>query len=109
MIFISLLPVLFLLSSAVATSHAPGFHPHRPYNARPRVPHGEEPDASKAVFHIASGAQISAYDETYYFDQLIDHTDPSKGTFKQRYWHNYEYYEPGESSPGGAIDVMVLR
>ncbi|PBK68054.1 hypothetical protein ARMSODRAFT_976325 [Armillaria solidipes] len=31
----------------------------------------------------------------YYFDQLIDHDDPSKGTFKQRYWHNAEFYKEG--------------
>ncbi|KAI3331692.1 serine carboxypeptidase S28 [Xylariaceae sp. AK1471] len=27
------------------------------------------------------------------FDQLIDHNHPDKGTFKQRYWWNAEYYE----------------
>jgi hypothetical protein len=27
------------------------------------------------------------------FDQLIDHDHPEKGTFKQRYWWNAEYYE----------------
>lgn len=32
------------------------------------------------------------------FDQLIDHSDPSKGTFKQRYWYNDEFYA-GEGSP----------
>jgi hypothetical protein len=32
---------------------------------------------------------------TYYFDQLIDHNDPSKGTFKQRFWHNAQYYKEG--------------
>ncbi|KAF9881706.1 hypothetical protein CkaCkLH20_00852 [Colletotrichum karsti] len=26
------------------------------------------------------------------FDQLLDHTDPSKGTFKQRYWFNAEHW-----------------
>ncbi|RXW25473.1 hypothetical protein EST38_g449 [Candolleomyces aberdarensis] len=32
----------------------------------------------------------------YYFDQLIDHKNPSLGTFKQRYFHTWEYYKPGE-------------
>lgn len=42
------------------------------------------------------------------FDQLIDHSNPSLGTFKQRYWYNSDYYggpnspiileSPGESS-----------
>ncbi|KAL0944488.1 extracellular serine carboxypeptidase 1 [Colletotrichum truncatum] len=26
------------------------------------------------------------------FNQLIDHTNPSKGTFKQRYWYNARYW-----------------
>ncbi|SJL16548.1 uncharacterized protein ARMOST_20074 [Armillaria ostoyae] len=30
----------------------------------------------------------------YYFDQLIDHEDPSEGTFKQRYWRNTELGGP---------------
>ena len=31
----------------------------------------------------------------YTFDQLIDHNDPSLGTFKQRYWLNADYYKAG--------------
>jgi hypothetical protein len=27
------------------------------------------------------------------FDQLIDHNQPDKGTFKQRYWWSAEFYE----------------
>ncbi|KAI1170527.1 serine carboxypeptidase S28 [Nemania sp. FL0916] len=27
------------------------------------------------------------------FDQLLDHSDPDKGTFKQRYWWNAEFFE----------------
>lgn len=27
------------------------------------------------------------------FDQLLDHSDPEKGTFKQRYWWNAEFFE----------------
>ncbi|ATY65732.1 serine protease [Cordyceps militaris] len=33
------------------------------------------------------------------FDQLIDHDDPSLGTFKQRYWANPEFY----AGPGAPI------
>lgn len=44
---------------------------------------------------------------SYYFDQLIDHTNPSLGTFKQRYWHTWEFYKPGGcvvlSTPGGCF------
>lgn len=31
----------------------------------------------------------------FYFDQPIDHTDPSAGTFKHRYWANTDWYQPG--------------
>ncbi|KAI1110885.1 serine carboxypeptidase S28 [Nemania sp. NC0429] len=49
------------------------------------------------------------------FDQLLDHSDPSKGTFKQRYWWNAEFFEeggpvflfnPGEMSAGAATGYM---
>ena len=42
-----------------------------------------------------SGAELPPLDTTYYFDQLIDHNNPSLGTFEQRYWHTWEFYESG--------------
>ncbi|TFL05775.1 peptidase S28 [Pterulicium gracile] len=39
--------------------------------------------------------QIPPYDTVYYFNQLIDHNQPSLGTFRQRYWHTWEFYRPG--------------
>lgn len=42
-----------------------------------------------------NGNEIPPYDEVYYFDQLIDHDDPRKGSFKARYWTTWEYYKPG--------------
>lgn len=42
-----------------------------------------------------NGTVLPPYDTTYEFDQLIDHNNPSLGTFKQRFWHTYEFYEPG--------------
>ncbi|KAG7447549.1 uncharacterized protein BT62DRAFT_891405 [Guyanagaster necrorhizus] len=39
--------------------------------------------------------ELAPYNTVYYFDQLIDHNDPSLGTFQQRYWHTYEFYESG--------------
>ncbi|KAF8699317.1 Serine protease S28, partial [Rhizoctonia solani] len=38
---------------------------------------------------------LPPYDTIYYFDQLIDHKNPSLGTFKQRYYFTYEFYQPG--------------
>ncbi|KAE9409902.1 hypothetical protein BT96DRAFT_460529 [Gymnopus androsaceus JB14] len=42
-----------------------------------------------------NGTQLPPYNTTYFFDQLIDHTNPSLGTFKQRFWFTYEWYETG--------------
>ncbi|EJD01632.1 uncharacterized protein FOMMEDRAFT_111593 [Fomitiporia mediterranea MF3/22] len=42
-----------------------------------------------------NGTQLPPYNTTYLFDQLIDHNNPSLGTFKQRFWFTYEFYEPG--------------
>ncbi|KDQ64462.1 hypothetical protein JAAARDRAFT_118335 [Jaapia argillacea MUCL 33604] len=42
-----------------------------------------------------NGTTLPPYNTTYYFEQLIDHTNPSLGTFTQRYWFTYEFYEPG--------------
>ena len=42
-----------------------------------------------------NGSALPPINTTYYFDQLIDHNNPSKGTFKQRYWASWADYEPG--------------
>jgi len=44
-----------------------------------------------------NGAVLPLYDTVCYFDQFIDHENPSKGTFKQRYWTTSEFYKPGGS------------
>ncbi|KAI9274406.1 serine carboxypeptidase S28-domain-containing protein [Phascolomyces articulosus] len=31
----------------------------------------------------------------FYFDQLVDHSNPSAGTFKHRYWANTDWYQSG--------------
>ncbi|KAJ3920772.1 serine carboxypeptidase S28-domain-containing protein [Lentinula edodes] len=52
-----------------------------------------------------NGTQLPPYNTTYIFNQLIDHTNPSLGTFQQRYWHTYEWYETGPiilNTPGEA-------
>ncbi|KAJ3878386.1 peptidase S28 [Lentinula edodes] len=59
----------------------------------PSVPNAEELMQRPVISR--NGTQLPPYNTTYYFDQLIDHNDPSKGTFKQRFWHTYEFYESG--------------
>ena len=31
----------------------------------------------------------------FYFDQPVDHSDTSAGTFKHRYWANTDWYQAG--------------
>ncbi|KAG0695581.1 serine carboxypeptidase S28-domain-containing protein [Suillus ampliporus] len=42
-----------------------------------------------------NGTALPSITTVYYFDQLIDHTDPGLRTFQQRYWMDWEFYEPG--------------
>lgn len=42
-----------------------------------------------------NGTVLPPYTTVYTFDQLIDHNNPSLGTFKQRFWHTWEFYEAG--------------
>lgn len=68
-------------------------------HGRPRAyPHAKMPPAdagSEQVFDVAGNA-LPPLNTTYYFDQLIDHNDPSLGTFKQRYYHTWQYYQEGK-------------
>jgi len=42
-----------------------------------------------------NGTTLPPIDTVYYFEQLIDHNNASLGTFQQRYWMSWEFYEPG--------------
>ncbi|KZP04566.1 peptidase S28 [Athelia psychrophila] len=55
----------------------------------PRVTAPTEPLQS------VNGSTLPPITTIYHFDQLIDHTNPSLGTFKQRYWHTWEWYKSG--------------
>ena len=44
-----------------------------------------------------NGTTLPPITTIYYFDQLVDHNNAGLGTFKQRYWMNWEFYEPGMS------------
>ncbi|KAJ2979767.1 hypothetical protein NQ176_g3048 [Zarea fungicola] len=58
----------------------------------PEIPKDIEPDA---VAKLAAKSNI----QLAIFQQLIDHNNPSLGTFPQRYWFNAEFY----SGPGSPI------
>ncbi|KAJ8474948.1 hypothetical protein ONZ51_g6894 [Trametes cubensis] len=84
-LIISFVP--FLLAGLVSAIASPWSH------SRPGM---RQIDAvSHEVFHKTNGTKLPPLNTTYYFDQLIDHDNPSLGTFKQRYWLSYQYYEPG--------------
>lgn len=96
------LPLLVLFSAAGARPsrhETPAFVPPRPSVPRLETPSEDAPVVSR------NGTQLPSYSQTYYFNQLIDHNNPGLGTFKQRYWHTYEFYEPGEFFHSGA-DAM---
>ena len=60
---------------------------------RPSVPILPVP---QGPFVDLSGKTLPPLDTTYYFDQLVDHNNPQLGTFKQRFWHTWEFYKPGK-------------
>ena len=82
------------LHSAAAALPDGRLHANMP--PRPSVPLVAPPE--DVAVTSRNGTALPPYNTTYYFDQLIDHTNPSLGTFKQRYWHTYEFYEKGAST-----------
>ena len=92
--FSSLVSLVLFLSCAVAyPARAKGPALVSP---RPSIPHLEIPAENIPVVS-RNGTQLPSYSHAYYFDQLIDHNNASLGTFRQRYYHTYEFYEPGPS------------
>ncbi|CCM01542.1 uncharacterized protein FIBRA_03598 [Fibroporia radiculosa] len=61
----------------------------------PRMPLAQKVAPPYLVPVDRNGTELPPLDTVYYFDQLIDHNNPSLGTFQQRYWQTWEYYEPG--------------
>ena len=85
---------------------------HKPFNP---MSHGFHADAAVAgVDNTTLG-----FGKLEYFDQLIDHSNPSLGTFKQRYWWNADHYggphspislsSPGESAVGTNGDLTNMN
>ncbi|TFY59436.1 hypothetical protein EVG20_g7795 [Dentipellis fragilis] len=89
---LSVFPVLLSLVTAYVSARIPDGRLHANMPPMPLMPF--EP-VSNSVTHAKTGASMPPLNTTYYFDQLVDHTNPSLGTFKQRYWMDWEYYEPG--------------
>ncbi|KAJ1307848.1 hypothetical protein OPQ81_001929 [Rhizoctonia solani] len=68
----------------------------RPIPPRPSVPKAQAPSTPPVRVGSNGTTQVlPPYNTIYYFDQLIDHHNPLLGTFKQRYYFTYEFYQPG--------------
>jgi hypothetical protein len=83
--------------------------PHANFMRKPTIP--IVPVEHTAPVTSRNGTVLPPYNTTYTFQQLIDHNNvfffpaprraiahmqqPSLGTFTQRYWHTYEFYEEG--------------
>ncbi|KAI0751119.1 peptidase S28 [Daedaleopsis nitida] len=85
--------LLGLLSLSPVVAKTPDGRLHANFARRPSVPIVPLPDV--VALTSKDGKELPPLNTTYYFDQLIDHNNPSLGTFKQRFWHSYEFYEKG--------------
>ena len=82
-----------LLAAAGVDARLPDGRAHANQAPRPSIP--IPPEVQVGPVTSRNGTTLPPYNTTYYFNQLIDHNDPSKGTFVQRYWHTWEFYEEG--------------
>ena len=91
------LACLALSFAALARAALPDARMHAPMMRRPSVPQVTADDS--VARQDPSGAALPPLSTVYLFDQLIDHNNPGLGTFQQRFWTTWEFYEPGTSSP----------
>lgn len=77
-----------VLATLLSLSFADAAIPSAMLRGRPIMP--------RIPFHEtrSNGTSLTT---VYYFNQLIDHNNPNLGTFQQRYWMDWEFYEPGTS------------
>ncbi|KAF8446373.1 peptidase S28 [Boletus edulis BED1] len=63
-------------------------------------------DSTNGFAHEPEPLHTPKYPEfpEQFFEQPVDHTDPSYGTFKQRYWVNTRHYVPGSGGPVIVLD-----
>lgn len=66
--------------------------PNAVLRGRPSIPKIPLPERSVTS---PNGTALPPITTVYHFDQLIDHENPNLGTFQQRYWMGWEFYEAG--------------
>lgn len=58
------------------------------------------PPVEEADEFPVSSSSIGNITGSAFFTQILDHDDPSKGTFQQKFWWNAEYWAGPGSSVG---------
>lgn len=82
-----------LASTACSYARLPDGRAHANVPRTPAAPRVTAPADVPVVSR--NGTQLPPYTQVYTFQQLIDHNNPSLGTFTQRFWHTWEFYEQG--------------
>lgn len=104
MIATVLVSLLSLSASLFGEVSAASRNSRRPNQApSPAIPAVSAPEYDPKS---PTGAPLPPFGTFYYFDQLIDHKNPSAGTFKQRYYFTSQYYEPG-GPISESLDVLL--
>jgi len=85
---------VLLITCILVEARLPDGRMHANQPPIPVIPKLQQKIQTKVVTDV-NGVALPPYQTIYYFDQLIDHKDPGKGTFKQRYWTTWEFYKPG--------------
>lgn len=88
------LAALFAAAAPASLARLADGRAHANAIRRPSVPMINADDVHPT--HAVSGAALPPLNTTYLFDQLIDHNNPKLGTFKQRFWMSWEFFEPGQ-------------
>jgi hypothetical protein len=83
---------MWALMSLLLTSVAQAAIPNAMLRGMHSLPKISVPERSRTSLN---GTALPPITTVYYFDQLIDHNNAELGTFQQRYWMNWEFYEPG--------------
>lgn len=84
--------LIALLAASLSISLADAAIPNAMLRGSPGIPRIPVPGGSLAS---PNGTALPPITTAYYFDQLIDHNNTELGTFQQRYWADWEFYEAG--------------
>lgn len=86
------------LSLLAASAEAANQFARRPRLAPPVL------EGEVELYPIASGSYPTVTNGTGFFTQLLNHDDPSAGTFQQRYFWNAEFYQ----GPGSPVSLAYI-